>query len=105
MFVSVLQAPQVPRGQFQRAYEDTVCTGFPSKSRNHELGESIYFMADLLFALEREMILSLQIAYSKHDLSDGWGTEQSGLSILYRDKQGSGPMVHCGSQDSLNVLS
>lgn len=91
-------------GQFQGAYMDTVYMGFPSKSRNRELGKSICFMANLLFALEGDMILSLKIA-SNTTPSDGWGKEQSGLSILYGDKQGSGPMVARDSQESPSILS
>lgn len=76
MFVSILQAPHIPMGQFQRAYKDTVYTGFPSKSRNPELGVSIYFMTNLLFALEGGMILFLKIAYSRHN-PESWLGERA----------------------------
>lgn len=55
VFVSVLQGPQIPRGQFQGARVDTLHTRVPLKLRNPELGEPACFMANLL-AVEGDVI-------------------------------------------------
>ena len=75
---------------------NTVHTGFASKPRNPEFGESTSFMQTCFLPWRETRLFPSRLLPADTALSGGPGKEWSGLSILCWDTQGSALRAHGG---------